>query len=123
MGKKQGKFLKKLIKREAKKEVRKTRSRSCGSEADHHREAGKTFLDWLRMKKGSNSKMRGGVKAKLDAQEAGNKPRTKVSKKAMKKCMYRKDYRYDQGNHWQRSRRRWEKEQLEEEREKEDKEA
>merc|ERR1712048_643351 len=92
--KKQGKFLKKLIKREAKKEVRKTRSRSGGSEADHHREAGKTFLDWLRMKKGSNSKMREWVKAKLDAQEAGNKPRTKVSKKAMKKCMYRKDYRY-----------------------------
>merc|ERR1712156_803587 len=91
--KKQGKFLKKLIKREAKKEVRKTRSRS-GSKADMHREAGETFLDWLRMKKGSNSKMREWVKAKLDAQEAAYKPRTKVSKKAMKKCMYRKDYRY-----------------------------
>merc|ERR1711941_92527 len=67
-------------------EVRKTRSRS-GSKADYHREAGETFLDWLRMKKGSNSKMREWVKAKLDAQEAAYKPRTKVSKKAMKKLV------------------------------------
>merc|ERR1711884_2247 len=96
---KRGKFLKKLIKREAKKEV-KREQRKAGGGGDvrpmHeiHREAGETFLDWLRMKKGSNKKMKDWVKAKLAQQAQAYQPRTKVSKKEMRSCMYRKDYRY-----------------------------
>merc|ERR1712079_564427 len=86
--KKQDKFLKKLIKREQSQPT-----------PEEHRKAGETFTDWLRMKEGSNEKMRNWIenlekKAKVKAEEKKAGPRTKIVKKDIEKCMYRKDYKY-----------------------------
>merc|ERR1712190_133819 len=83
--KKQDKFLKKLIKREQSQPT-----------PEEHREAGKTFTDWLRMKEGSNEKMRNWVenlekKSKVKAEEKAEEkkagPRTKIKKKDIEKCI------------------------------------
>merc|ERR1739838_87906 len=93
--KKQDKSLKKLIKREQSQPT-----------PEEHREAGKAFTDWLRMKEGSNEKMRNWVenlekKAKKDIVKADSTkpeekagPRTKIKKEDIEKCIYRKDYKY-----------------------------